>query len=118
MTHVIHDIPFVGAFFGSATLFAQATLPSDFESWPITAMLCFLVIVCLVIIYRQSKASSDASVATARALTELVAKQMNTSESLDRLAKIIEISSERDAKLTTIIEQRPCVQVHQHKPKE
>jgi uncharacterized protein YpmS len=103
------QIPILGAFAGTAGLVAQVAIPGDLQNWPVTAMLVLVILTCLGIIvwlsrasFAIAKASSDALVEAAKALTK-VTEKMSTTEGQNN--KIIESVAEMVVELKA----RPCI---------
>jgi len=106
---IIHNGPFIGAFSGTFGLLAQLSLPEDFGSWPVTAMLCLVIIICLSIIYKMSKANTDNSIAATKALTDLANGQKASNDNIDKLVTAVYESAKSTDRLITTIENRPCI---------
>jgi Tfp pilus assembly protein PilE len=81
-------------------------IPDDLKTWPVTAMLVLLVIICLAIIAYQSRANSMAMVKAAEALTKMT----------ERLEQSERRSTSIAGNLDTVVAElraRPCIRDRQ-----
>jgi hypothetical protein len=111
-----------GAIFTAGTgvfgLLAQATLPlpHDFQSWPVTAILAFLVFVSLSILCWQIHVSakvamtaSNAALKQAEAVSALAAALANNNADLAGLTNEMRTTNTQHRDLIVEMRSRPCI---------
>ncbi len=113
------NVPIYGAVGSLAGLVAQITapsLPDDFKSWPVTAMLAFLLLASLSVIcwlsYLREKSTVSGSRAveeTARAIQAMSDNQGTETNAIKELAYDVRESAKATSELVAIMRARPCL---------
>ena len=106
-----------GSMVGMSGIVAQfvAPIPDDLKTWPVTAMLVLLVLVCLGIIAGQTYAAvrsaataAKAYIENAQAITALAAEERAGCETMKEVVLEMRDTNKAVARLCTTLDARPC----------
>jgi cyanate permease len=113
------NLPIYSAVGSVAGLVAQITapsLPDDFQTWPVTAMLAFLLLASLSVIcwlsYLREKSTISGSKAveeTARAIQAMSDNQGTGTTAIKELAYDVRESAKATSELVAVMRARPCI---------
>ena len=106
----------VGAMSGIVAQLTVPELPDDFKTWPITAMLVFVLLACLSVIVWQIYTAGKIAVNTAlsvvesaKAIQAMNEKQAGETTAIMELAKDCRDTARATSELVAVIKARPCM---------
>jgi hypothetical protein len=84
-------------------------LPENFESWPVTAMLSFLVFACLGIIAYQARTTAKAASEFATNIAGVLKMHEETMKQTKDLTEKLEATNQLMRDTTNTLRNRPCL---------